>query len=129
MIGAIMTGTVEQQLTASQQFRNLLTTDDPAIDEVTNTGLVPKFVEFLHTEDNRLQFEAAWIITNITAGTSSQTWCVINAGAVPILVQLLSSKCEDVQEQSVWALAHIVVESSKSRDIALNSGILSPLIE
>ncbi len=90
---------------------------------------MPHFVRLLaHDANPRMQFEAAWALTNIAAGKSEHTQAVIAAGAMPHFVRLLDSESEDVREQAVWALGNIAGDGTVARDLVLDSGALAPLL-
>ncbi|KAJ4954929.1 hypothetical protein NE237_011712 [Protea cynaroides] len=130
MIAGVWSDDNGLQLEATTQFRKLLSIErSPPIEEVIQSGVVPRFVEFLMREDfPQLQFEAAWALTNIASGTSENTKVVIDHGAVPIFVKLLGSPSDDVREQAVWALGNVAGDSPRCRDLVLGHGALIPLL-
>ncbi|XP_059437287.1 importin subunit alpha-like [Corylus avellana] len=130
MIGGVWSEDKSLQLEATTHFRKLLSIErSPPINEVVQSGVVPRFVDFLGRDEfPQLQFEAAWALTNIASGTSENTRVVIDHGAIPIFVKLLDSTSDDVREQAVWALGNVAGDSPKCRDLVLSHGALMPLL-
>jgi len=131
MIQGVMGNDPAIQTECTTQFRRLLSIEkNPPIQQVIDSGVVPRFVEFLQRDDNpALQFEAAWALTNIASGTSEHTKVVMEVGAVPIFVRLLLSPNDDVREQAVWALGNIAGDSPPCRDLVLQAGAMPPLLQ
>uniref|UniRef100_U5EZA0 Importin subunit alpha n=1 Tax=Corethrella appendiculata TaxID=1370023 RepID=U5EZA0_9DIPT len=120
----------DDQLSAVQSARRLLSSDrNPPIDSLIESGILPILVKCLERDDNQmLQFEAAWALTNIASGTSAQTNQVVRAGAVPLFLRLLSSTAPNVCEQAVWALGNIIGDGPFLRDYVIKLGVVQPLL-
>jgi len=118
------------QLEATTQLRRILSIEKhPPIADVIKTGVVPRLVQFLTFEITpKLQYEAAWALTNIASGSSEQTMVVINSGAVPLFVKMMNASDEEMREQAVWGLGNIAGDSPQARDYVLGCGIMTPLL-
>ena len=117
------------QIECCKRIRKLLSVEkNPAVEEVVNSGVVPRIIEFLgnkYKNNPKLQFEAAWILTNVASTNTGNTQLVMkNNDAVPHLVNLMLSNNRDVAEQATWALGNIAGDSPHCRDIVLASGAL-----
>mmetsp|Transcript_21806 Transcript_21806/g.49600 ORF Transcript_21806/g.49600 Transcript_21806/m.49600 type:complete len:574 (-) Transcript_21806:603-2324(-) len=131
MVKGVLSADSALQVECTTQFRRLLSIErNPPIQQVIDSGVVPRFVEFLRRDDSpALQFEAAWALTNIASGTSEHTSVVMEVGAVPIFCRLLHSPNDDVREQAVWALGNIAGDSPPCRDLVLQAGAMEPLLQ
>lgn len=124
------------------EFRRLLSAEKtPPIDNVVNTGLVPRFAKLLDPQNPlylapgadkkavaKIMLESAWVLTNIASGTTKHTMSIIQAGAVPYLVALLQAPDEELQDQAVWALGNIAGDCEDARDHVIGAGATDPLL-
>ncbi|KAJ5073782.1 importin alpha [Anaeramoeba ignava] len=98
----------EPQLKFLIQLRKHLSVEShPPIEQAIQLGVISKLVELLHSQSTEIQFESAWILTNIASGNTRQTQAVVQHGALPVFVELLNSPSEEVRDQVVWAIGNI----------------------
>lgn len=119
------------QLFATIGFRRLLSFEEnPPLQQVIDSNLVPKFISFIkRADDTKLQFEAAWCLTNIASGEHDHVQVLIEKGAVGVLVNLLSSPHIEVIEQAIWALGNIAGDNTRIRDMVIMAGAVTPIAE
>lgn len=130
MLEMIHSPDFDNRLNATVKFRQVLSREhNPPIDLVIESGVIPTLVSFMEEgKPDMLQLEAAWALTNIASGLSSQTRVVVTSGAVPHFVQLLSSQSLEVKEQAIWALGNVAGDSTTYRDFVLASGAMEPVL-
>ncbi|ODV58408.1 karyopherin alpha [Ascoidea rubescens DSM 1968] len=129
MMEQIRSDNFDSQLAATTKFRQILSRENnPPIDLVIDTQVVPILVGFMRDQPEMLQLEAAWALTNIASGTSEQTKVVVENGAVPLFVQLLYSSSLDVKEQAIWALGNVAGDSANYRDFVLSCNAMPPVL-
>eukprot|EP00758_Cryptobia_borreli_P013963 Tbor_TRINITY_DN5883_c1_g4::TRINITY_DN5883_c1_g4_i1::g.6505::m.6505 len=111
-------------------IRKLLAVEEKApIQEVVETGITPRLVECMTQEDQTLQFEASWALSNIASGAPEHTQHIISHNVCPHWVVHLSSSSPDCVEQAAWALGNISGEGHRCRDYLLEScHTLQPLL-
>jgi len=133
MVAELKSPNVDKIYTAVVSLRKLLSIEiNPPIDAVLDAGVVPDFINILdRANDNpKLQFEAAWALTNIASGTSEQTLVLIHHGAVEVFIKQLANNSDiSVKEQAVWALGNIAGDSSDCRDFVLSRRVLPLLLD
>jgi len=122
-----------KQIHGTQYFRKLVSNPDPAvvhsaIDRVIQLGVVPRLVVFLKSDSNApLQFQAAWVMTNIASGDHAQTQVVVESGAAAWFEKMLVAADEQVREQAAWALGNIAGDSIEFRDKLLSTATVPVL--
>lgn len=115
------------RLVAATEIRTRLCKAKAPFDEVIAAGLEP-LVALLTTptspgDSTKLQLEAAWALSNITASQHKRhTASVVASHAVPALASMISVELPaEVRELSLLCLANIAGENEEYRDRILRS--------
>jgi len=131
LLKAVNSSDVMQQYFGVIGIRRIVSKDEnPPIQEIIDANVIPRMVGFTERyEEPQLQYEAAWALTNIASGTTSQTQSIIDKGGVTAFVRLLKHESSEISEQAIWALGNIGGDNAEFRDYILKSNVLAPLIE
>lgn len=78
-----------------------MTGTDEQTQRVLNSGALALFPSLLRHPKNNIQKEAAWTLSNITAGKDSQIQEVVDAGLVPLLVEVLQQVRHSLEDISI----------------------------
>jgi importin subunit alpha-6/7 len=107
---------------------HLLAGEDPPVQQLVRSGVVPCLVEFLSRDDDpALQCEAAQVLASIARSNYSKV--IMEMGAIPVLIRLLSSPNDNVYEGCVVALGSVAYAGPRFRDAVLRAGAMDPLLQ
>ncbi|XP_003742068.1 importin subunit alpha-1 [Galendromus occidentalis] len=130
IVSALYSEDPERIFEATRISRKILSRKtSPPIDTFINANTIPRFVQLLYAESPALQFEAAWVLTNVASGNESQTRAALEAGISDAFVRLLDSSSPEVVEQVLWGLSNIAGTGAEYRDLLLQMGLLPVLVK
>lgn len=131
---------VERIIEGVVEFRRLLSASkSPPVDTIVSSGLSPVFVRLIDINNplfgqipqektEKILHEAAWVITNIAAGSTNNTMSLVDAGVIPHIIRMITSGSPSLQDQAVWAIGNITGDCEKARDMALKEGLMDKMI-
>ncbi|KAL9644235.1 hypothetical protein ABK040_005696 [Willaertia magna] len=131
IVESIQSENINTQVNGAIALRKLLCVkNNPPIDEILQSGILPSLIKLLSLDTQPLlQSESLWSLCNIASGNGNHTKAIVNTGVIPTLIKLLQSPCGDVIKGSLWTLANIAADSVKFRDIVLNAGVIQIILD
>ncbi|EDQ88954.1 uncharacterized protein MONBRDRAFT_8482 [Monosiga brevicollis MX1] len=118
------------QMEALVQLRRLLAAPkELPIQATLESGVIGKLVQLLGHQNSDVQYETAWILTNISSGKPHQTAAVVEAQAIIPLCHLLSSPHGKVKDQACWCLGNIAGDGAMLRDTLIQVGALERFLQ
>nr|KYP58016.1 Importin subunit alpha-2 [Cajanus cajan] len=97
---------------------NLIAGDSHAIYAILIPGhnAIEVLVKCLNCENRVLKKEAAWVLSNIAAGSVEHKQLIYSSEAVPLLLRLLSAAPFDIRKEVAYVLGNLCVAPTKGDD-------------
>lgn len=99
------------------------------IQAILETGLIPKLVQLLTSQEETILIPALRTVGNIVTGNDAQTDAVILAGGLTHLGALLRYHRANIVKETAWAISNIMAGNTNQIQSAISAGLLPPLIE
>jgi len=92
-----------------------------------NCDALAHFQTLLNHHKEKINKEALWFLSNVTAGNQQQVQAVIDAGLVPLVVQHLSRGEFQTQKEAAWAVTNLTISGHKQQVTYLvQCGVIPP---
>lgn len=98
------------------------------IQTVVDSGIVPKLVNLLKSDQNPILTPALRAVGNIVTGNDVQTDSIIAAGGLQCLGPLLQHKRINVVKEAAWTISNITAGNTNQIQHVINAGLIPPLI-
>ena len=99
-------------------------------DKVLETPVLQILPKLLSHSKNNIVKEAAWTISNITAGNVKQIQAIIDANILPYLCHILRHAEFKTQKETAWAITNFCNGGTPMQiNALLSSGILPPFCD
>lgn len=63
----------------------------------------------------KINKEAVWFLSNITAGNQAQVQAVIDAGLIPMIITLLDRGDFQTQKEAAWAVSNVTISGTREQ--------------
>ena len=132
---------LESNLKGTRSLRQLLSIErDPPTASICSTGVIPRIITFMHISNNtndgkddirnQLQFESAWVLTNIAASTHELVARIVQNGAIEAFVHLFrTTPTPEIADQAIWGLGNIAGDNKIFRDRIIKTGFLNDVVQ
>eukprot|EP00826_Nyctotherus_ovalis_P015023 TRINITY_DN14234_c0_g1_i3.p1 TRINITY_DN14234_c0_g1~~TRINITY_DN14234_c0_g1_i3.p1 ORF type:complete len:533 (+),score=122.47 TRINITY_DN14234_c0_g1_i3:59-1657(+) len=88
---------------------------------------IPKLLELASSSYEKIQFEALWILINMTAMHSKYSQQILSLNGHAKLIPLLHTSSK-FKEQAIWLLGNIAGENEELRAELLKAGVLEEIV-
>uniref|UniRef100_A0AC35FVN6 Importin subunit alpha n=1 Tax=Panagrolaimus sp. PS1159 TaxID=55785 RepID=A0AC35FVN6_9BILA len=122
-----------EKLYGTKQIRKLVSSSEnnsSIFNEILSHEILKALADCLSLPNEELQFETAWILTNISAGSLEQTKALFDLFIHLTLLKLFKTECNaNIANQTLCAIGNIMAENDGFCYDCIYAGITEPLIK